>query len=158
VTETLGAQGTVCGGGRYDGLVEQLGGKPNFAAGFSMGCERLVSMLQDQGRAPDEAGCDVYLVMRGEHSISRAHRLAESLRDQLPRLQLVVHGGGGSFKSQMRRADRSGAGIALILGEAEMAAGTVAVKYLRRDQPQEEISQADLAARLAPMLEQDQRG
>ena len=158
VTETLGAQGTVCGGGRYDGLVEQLGGKPNYAAGFSMGCERLVSMLLDQGRAPAEAGCDVYLAMRGEHSIAQAQRLAESLRDGLPRLQLVVHGGGGSFKSQMRKADRSGASIALILGEAEMAAGTVAVKYLRRDLPQEEISQADLAARLAPMLEQAQRG
>jgi histidyl-tRNA synthetase len=154
VTETLGAQGTVCGGGRYDGLVEQLGGKPNHAAGFSMGCERLVSMLVDQGRAPDETGCDIYLLMRGDHSIAHAQRLAESLRDRLPRLQIVVHGGGGSFKSQMRKADRSGASLALILGESEMAAGTVAVKHLRRDQPQEEISQADLAARLEPMLEQ----
>ena len=92
--------------------------------------------------------------MRGDHSIAHAQRLAESLRDRLPRLQIVVHGGGGSFKSQMRKADRSGASLALILGESEMAAGTVAVKHLRRDQPQEEISQADLVARLEPMLEQ----
>jgi len=158
VTETLGAQGTVCGGGRYDGLVEQLGGKANYAAGFSMGCERLVSMLVDQGRAPEAPACDVYLIMRGEHSVARAHSLAESLRDRMPRLQLVVHGGGGSFKSQMRKADKSGAGIALILGEAEMAAGTVAVKYLRREQPQEDVLQTDIAARLESMLQQNQRG
>jgi len=158
VTDSLGAQGTVCGGGRYDGLVEQLGGKPNHAAGFSMGCERLVAMLLDQQRAPDEPGCDVYLLMRGEHSVARAHRLAESLRDRMPRLELVVHAGGGSFKSQMRKADKSGASIALILGESEIAAGTVAVKYLRHERAQEEISQADIVARLESLLEQKQRG
>jgi histidyl-tRNA synthetase len=155
VTDTLGAQGTVCGGGRYDGLVEQLGGKPNHAAGFSMGCERLVAMLLDQQRAPAERGCDVYLLMRGEHSIARAHRLAEALRDRMPRLELVVHAGGGSFKSQMRKADKSGASIALILGESEIAAGTVAVKFLRAERAQEEISQADIAARLESLLENE---
>ena len=152
VTDTLGAQGTVCGGGRYDGLVEQLGGKPNYAAGFSMGCERLVSMLIDQGRAQGESGCDVYLLMRGENSVPRAQQLAETLRDELPRLALVVHAGGGSFKSQMRKADKSGARIALILGEAEIAANTVSVKYLREDKQQDEIPQADIVIRINSLL------
>jgi histidyl-tRNA synthetase len=152
VTDTLGAQGTVCGGGRYDGLVEQLGGKPSYAAGFSMGCERLVSMLIDQGRAQDESGCDVYLLMRGENSVPRAQQLAETLRDELPRLGLVVHAGGGSFKSQMRKADKSGARIALILGEAEIAANTVSVKYLREDRQQDEVPQADIVNRINSLL------
>ena len=152
VTDTLGAQGTVCGGGRYDGLVEQLGGKSNFAAGFSMGCERLVSMLIDQGKARAETGCDVYLLMRGDNSVACAQRLAETLRDHMPRLELVVHAGAGSFKSQMRKADKSGARIALILGEAEIEAGTVAVKFLREDRPQEEIPQSELVTHMASLL------
>ena len=153
VTESLGAQGTVCGGGRYDGLVEQLGGKPSFAAGFSMGCERLVAMLIDQQLIPDEPGCDIYLLMRGDNSVARAHQLAESIRDQMPRLRLVVHAGGGSFKSQMRKADKSGASIAIILGESEMAAGTVSVKYLRQQREQVEVPQAELTTRLASLLD-----
>ena len=153
VTDTLGAQGTVCGGGRYDGLVEQLGGRPNYAAGFSMGCERLVSMLIDQGRAHGEPGCDVYLAMRGENSVAHAQQMAESLRNQMPRVEMIVHAGGGSFKSQMRKADKSGARIALILGESEMAAATVAVKFLREDRPQEEIPQSEIGARLASLLD-----
>jgi len=153
VTESLGAQGTVCGGGRYDGLVEQLGGKPSFAAGFSMGCERLVAMLIDQQLTPDEPGCDVYLLMRGDNSVARAHQLAESIRDQMSRLRLVVHAGGGSFKSQMRKADKSGASIAIILGESEMAAGTVSVKYLRQQREQVEVPQTELTTRLASLLD-----
>ena len=153
VTDTLGAQGTVCGGGRYDGLVEQLGGKPNYAAGFSMGCERLIAMLHDQGKADTESGCDVYLLMRGDNSVARAQQIAESIRDQMPGLELVVHAGGGSFKSQMRKADKSGARIALILGESEMEAGTVAVKFLRDDRSQAEISQADVVTQLASLLD-----
>ena len=152
VTETLGAQGTVCAGGRYDGLVEQLGGKPNYAAGFSMGCERLVSMIVDQGRASTDDGCDVYLVMRGENSVARAQQLAETIRDHMPRLELVVHAGAGSFKSQMRKADKSGARIALILGETEIEAGTVAVKFLREEKAQAEIMQADIVTQLATLL------
>jgi histidyl-tRNA synthetase len=152
VTETLGAQGTVCAGGRYDGLVEQLGGKPNYAAGFSMGCERLVSMIVDQDKVATEAGCDVYLIMRGENSIARAQQLAEMIRDHMPLLQLVVHAGGGSFKSQMRKADRSGARIALILGETEIEAGTIAVKFLREEKAQSEIMQADIVTQLALLL------
>jgi len=153
VTETLGAQGTVCAGGRYDGLVEQLGGKPNYAVGFSMGCERLVSMIVDQAKAATEAGCDVYLIMRGENSIARAQQLAEMIRDHMPLLQLVVHAGGGSFKSQMRKADRSGARIALILGETEIEAGTIAVKFLREEKAQSEIMQTDIVKQLAPLLD-----
>jgi len=154
VTDTLGAQGTVCGGGRYDGLIEQLGGKPGYAAGFSMGCERLVAMLIDQGRANRENHCDVYLLMRGDDSVAIAQRLAEGLRDQLPRLGLVVHAGGGSFKSQMRKADRSGARVALILGEAELEAGTVGLKPLRDDTPQREIAQSEITAILDNLLQQ----
>lgn len=152
VTDTLGAQGTVCGGGRYDGLLEQLGGKPGYAAGFSMGCERLVSMLVDQGRAQGETGCDVYLLMRGDNAVALAQQMAEDLRDRLPRLQLVVHAGGGSFKSQMRKADKSGARIALILGESEIEAGTVGVKFLRQQRAQEEIPRADLVNSLSALL------
>ena len=152
VTESLGAQGTVCGGGRYDGLVEQLGGKPNYAAGFSMGCERLVSMLVDQQLAPEEPGCDVYLLMRGDNSVALAQQLAESMRDQLPSLQLVVHAGAGSFKSQMRKADKSGARIALILGESEIEARTVSVKYLREQRQQVEVPQAEIVTRMTSLL------
>ncbi len=154
VTDTLGAQGTVCGGGRYDGLIEQLGGKPNHAAGFSMGCERLVAMLIDQGKARPARGCDVYLAMRGAGSAAAAARLAESIRDRMPRLELVVHAGGGSFKSQMRKADRSGARVALILGEAELEAGTVGLKPLREDTPQREIAQSEITATLDNLLQQ----
>ena len=152
VTESLGAQGTVCGGGRYDGLVEQLGGKANFAAGFSMGCERLVSMLIDQELTPAQANCDVYLLMRGDNSVARAQQLAETVRDAMPGLNLVVHAGAGSFKSQMRKADKSGAQIAIILGESELAAGTVSVKYLREQRDQVEIAQAEIVTRLGSLL------
>jgi histidyl-tRNA synthetase len=152
VTDTLGAQGTVCAGGRYDGLVEQLGGKPNYAAGFSMGCERLVSMIVGQGRAAGDPGCDVYLVMRGENSVARAQQLAEAIRDHMPRLELIVHAGAGSFKSQMRKADKSGARVALILGEAEIEAGTIAVKFLREEKAQAEILQSEIVAQLASLL------
>jgi histidyl-tRNA synthetase len=118
-----------------------------------MGCERLVSMLVDQELTPPETPCDVYLLMRGENSVARAQQLAEAIRDQMPRLQLVVHAGGGSFKSQMRKADKSGAQIAIILAEAEMAAGTVAVKYLRQQREQLEVSQAEIVTRLASLLQ-----
>jgi histidyl-tRNA synthetase len=152
VTDTLGAQGTVCAGGRYDGLIEQLGGRPNYAAGFAMGCERLISMLIDQKKAQTEYSCDVYLVMRGAQTVRVAHKLAESLRDQMPQLTMLVHSGGGSFKSQMRKADKSGAKIALILGESEIEANTVGVKFLREAGQQIEIAQDDLPASLANML------
>ena len=113
VTDRLGAQGTVCAGGRYDGLVEQLGGKPVPAIGFAMGLERLVALLEEAGDCPQRTP-DVYLVLVGDVAISQGASLAESLRDDLPRLKLVQHCGAGSFKSQFKKADRSGAGYALI--------------------------------------------
>jgi histidyl-tRNA synthetase len=152
VTDTLGAQGTVCAGGRYDGLIEQLGGRANHAAGFAMGCERLISMLLDQNKAKTDYSCDIYLVMRGERTVRVAHKLAETLRDELPQLTILVHAGGGSFKSQMRKADKSGAKIALILGETEIEASTVGIKYLRTTDEQIEIAQKDLHTSLANML------
>ena len=152
VTDTLGAQGTVCAGGRYDGLVEQLGGRPGHAAGFAMGCERLIAMLVDQGKAKTDQSCDVYLSMRGDETTRIGQNLAESLRDRLPHLNLTVHAGGGSFKSQMKKADKSGAKVALIIGESEIAAGSVSVKFLREDRPQIEIMQTELASTLAELL------
>jgi histidyl-tRNA synthetase len=153
VTSSLGAQGTVCAGGRYDGLVEQLGGRANTAAGFSMGCERIIAMLIDQDQAHAAKSCDVYLLLRGEQSARVAQKLSESLRDFMPNLSMLVHSGGGSFKSQMRKADKSGAKIALILGESEIEAQTVSIKFLREETEQIEIAQVDLPDRLLAWIE-----
>ena len=150
VTSNLGAQGTVCAGGRYDGLVEQLGGKPCPGVGFAMGVERLVLLLDELGAVPDSVGqtVDIYLLAVGDVE-QQALVLAENLRSDCPNIRLEFHCGGGSFKSQIKRADKSGAKIALILGEDEAAAGTVGVKYLREDRPQEAVAQSDLAGLLA---------
>lgn len=141
VTDKLGAQSTVCAGGRYDGLAEQLGGKPTPAVGFGMGLERLVLLLQELQLIPEglEQQADVYLVAAGNVE-SAALQLAERIRDELPYLRLLTHCGGGSIKSQMKKADKSFADIALILGEDEVQAGTVAIKYLRRDEPQQSLT------------------
>ena len=150
VTSNLGAQGTVCAGGRYDGLVEQLGGKPCPGVGFAMGVERLVLLLDELGAVLDSVGqtVDIYLLAVGDVE-QQALVLAENLRSDCPNIRLECHCGGGSFKSQIKRADKSGAKIALILGEDEAAAGTVGVKYLREDRPQEAVAQSDLAGLLA---------
>ena len=142
----------MCAGGRYDGLVEQLGGKANFAAGFAMGIERLVAMLIDQQQAQAARTSDVYFAVVGDDSLKQAHKLAENLRDQLPGVELVLHAGGGSFKSQMKKADKSGASLALILGQTELEQGTVNLKYLRTDQPQQTVKQSDLVAAIARIL------
>ena len=152
VTGSLGAQGTVCAGGRYDGLVGQLGGRPTPAAGFAMGIERLVAMLQEQDLVQPTTDCDVYLLMVGETALIQGRRLAERLRDEMPRLRLIAHAGGGSFKSQMKKADKSGARIALILGEDEAAGQRVSMKFLRRDEAQQTIDQSELTERLAAAL------
>ena len=146
VTTNLGAQGTVCAGGRYDCLVEQLGGKPCPGVGFAMGIERLVLLLDEVGVVPDSVGqtVDLYLVAVGNVE-QQALVLADNLRSDCPNIRLECHCGGGSFKSQIKKADKSGASIALILGEDEAAAGTIGVKYLREDTPQETLAQADLA-------------
>jgi histidyl-tRNA synthetase len=131
VTDALGAQGTVCAGGRYDGLVEQLGGRATTAAGFAMGLERLLALVEANNALPPVTRPHAYLVMAGAGTQTAGLRLAEALRDALPGLRLVVNGGGGSFKSQVKRADRSGAELALIIGETELAEATVLVKPLR---------------------------
>jgi histidyl-tRNA synthetase len=153
VTTSLGAQGTVCAGGRYDGLVEQLGGKPTSAAGFAMGIERLVAMLEDQDKVVAAPDSDVYLVMVGENTLKVGQKLAQSLRDAYPSLRLVTHAGGGSFKSQMKKADKSGARIALILGEQELQDATINIKYLRDDVQQQPIAQSELVDRLGRIID-----
>jgi len=139
VTDQLGAQGTVCAGGRYDGLVAQLGGKPAPACGFAMGIERLLALWQDQGNRHETQAPDAYLVHQGEAAGRFAFRAAEALRSA--GFAIHLHCGGGSFKSQMKKADSSGAQIALIVGDDEAAANEVSVKLLRSgfDQPPEQV-------------------
>jgi len=145
VTTSLGAQGTICAGGRYDGLVEQLGGKPCPGVGFAMGVERLVLLLDELGVVPDSIGqpVDLYLLAVGEVE-QQALVLAENLRNDCPQISLQTHCGGGSFKSQIKKADKSGATVALILGEDEAASNTVGVKYLRENLDQQTVAQVDL--------------
>jgi histidyl-tRNA synthetase len=145
VTTHLGAQGTVCAGGRYDGLVEQLGGKPCPGVGFAMGIERLVLLLDELGVVPDSIAhqVDVYLMAVGDVE-QQGLVLAEKLREQCPSLRIEHHCGGGSVKSQIKKADKSGAIIALIMGEDEAASGTIGVKYLREDKAQETVAQSEL--------------
>ena len=131
VTDRLGAQGTVCGGGRYDGLIELLGGKPAPAVGFAIGMERLLDLWQQDAPNQDPAECQVYLVHQGDAAQRRAARLAESLRDA--GLRALVHAGSTGFKSQFRRADASGAVAAVVIGEDELASGRATVKWLRAD-------------------------
>ena len=135
VTTRLGAQGTVCAGGRYDSLVEQVGGKPAPACGYAMGVERLLALVQEQGSAIPGLPPDVYLVHAGESASAWAPQVAEQMRDE--GLAVVLHCGGGGFKSQMKKADASGAGYAVIIGDDEVAAGQVTLKPLR--QPGEQI-------------------
>ena len=157
VTDALGAQGTVCAGGRYDGLVEQLGGKSTPAAGFAMGIERLVLLLQEVGSAPAEPGvADVYLVAVGDGVQAAGFALGEQLRDALPDCRLQVHTGGGSFKSQMKKADRSGARLALVLGEQEINDGTVGFKPLRGGGEQRTVSRDALAGELKNYFEHEE--
>ncbi|TPG63220.1 histidine--tRNA ligase [Ewingella americana] len=152
VTTNLGAQGTVCAGGRYDGLVEQLGGRATPAVGFAMGLERLVLLVQAVNpdfKAP--ATVDAYVISSGAGTQSAAMQLAESLRDSLPELKVMTNYGGGNFKKQFARADKWGARVALVLGENEVAAHQVVIKDLLNGE-QETLAQGDLAARLASMI------
>ena len=129
VTDRLGAQGTVCAGGRYDGLVSQLGGKPTPACGFAMGVERLIALIKESGGEPAALAPDVYFVHQGEAASRLAFRVAEGLRDQ--GINVLLHCGGGSFKSQMKRADGSGAAFAVIIGDDEALTGEAQLKPLR---------------------------
>ncbi|ENM5834655.1 histidine--tRNA ligase [Vibrio metoecus] len=148
MTESLGSQGTVCGGGRYDGLVEQLGGKPTPAVGFAMGLERLVLMMETLGNTEVRRSVDVYMVTAGEGTMMAGMKLAEQLREQVPGLRVMTHFGGGNFKKQFKRADKVGAAIALVLGEDEVAAQTVVVKDLAGGE-QSTVAQAEVAQLLA---------
>ena len=145
VTTELGAQGTVCAGGRYDSLVETLGGKPCPAVGLAMGIERLIMLLDGMGVVPDSVAqhIDLYLVAVGDEA-GHGMQLAEQLRSGLPNIRLETHCGGGSFKSQIKKADKSGAAIAIILGEDELSSNTAQVKFLRQERPQETVNQASL--------------
>ncbi|WP_417879428.1 histidine--tRNA ligase [Vibrio sp.] len=151
ITESLGSQGTVCGGGRYDGLVEQLGGKPAPAVGFAMGLERLVLMLETLELNDTRKSVDVYLVTAGEGTLVNGMKLAEQLRESVPGLRLMTHFGGGNFKKQFKRADKVGATIALVLGENEVAEQTVVVKDLAGGE-QQTMPQADVAVHLANII------
>jgi histidyl-tRNA synthetase len=145
VTTELGAQGTVCAGGRYDSLVELLGGKPCPAVGLAMGVERLIMLLDGMGVVPDSVAqqIDLYLVAVGDVT-GDAMLLAEKLRSALANIRIETHCGGGSFKSQIKKADKSGAAVAIILGEDELASNKVQVKFLRQDREQETVDQATL--------------
>ncbi len=153
-TNALGSQGTVCAGGRYDGLVEQLGGKPTPAVGFAMGIERLVLLLDTLGLVPHAAlaELDVYFMAMDDSAERDALLLGERLRDALPQLRLQLHCGGGSFKSRIKKADRSGARLALLLGEDELAKGEVTLKFLREARDQQRLPQASLDQALDELL------
>ncbi|WP_016954983.1 histidine--tRNA ligase [Catenovulum agarivorans] len=145
VTDSLGAQGTVCAGGRYDGLVEQLGGKATPAVGFAMGLERLVLMLETLGLDKDvRKAVDVFVVMLGEQAELQAPAVIEQLRDSLPDTRIQLNCGGGNFKKQFKKADKSGADVALVFGEQEIIENKVTIKPLRSSEEQTTIEQAQL--------------
>ena len=145
VTSALGAQGTVCGGGRYDGLVEQLGGHATSGIGFAMGLERLVLLVQEVNKSiPVKSAVDIYVVYQGEGTTLAAFQLAEKLRSELPHLSTMLHCSGGNFKKQFKRADKSGATLALVLGESEVQNNQVVVKHLLGAAEQQTIDVANL--------------
>jgi histidyl-tRNA synthetase len=146
ITESSSAQNAVCSGGRYDGLIAQLGGEATPAVGFAMGVERLVSLLEEAGRVPAARPPDVYVVVGGATVAGEALRIVERLRSERPGVRFELHVGGGNFKAQFRRADRSGAPLALVVGEDELARGMVGMKPLRANTGQSECPLADLAA------------
>ncbi len=158
VTDALGAQGAVCSGGRYDGLVEHLGGVPMPAIGWALGMERLVALFTEEGGAEPDATPVVYVVAVGNAAAAAAFVLAERLRDGLPGRAVEVNAGGGSFKAQLKRADRSGARYAVVLGENEIAAGEAGLKPLRTDEPQQSVALTTLPAVLAGRLDGDGTG
>jgi histidyl-tRNA synthetase len=152
ITDRLGAQGTLCAGGRFDGLVEQLGGKPVPAAGFAMGIERLVALMEELSVEIPANNPHAYFVMVGDAGSQRGMQLAEELRSALPQLQLVTNCGGGSFKSQFKRADKSGAQVVLVLGEDELNNNTIGVKDLRAGVEQETVAQNEIKDKLKQLL------
>jgi histidyl-tRNA synthetase len=152
VSDQLGAQGTVCAGGRYDGLVEQLGGRATPAIGFAMGLERLIALLDQQPQVPEIPSLDFYLVTVGEIAQKQGLIVAEKLRNAIPNLRFQVHCGGGSAKSQFKKANRSGARYALILGEEELEREVIGLKPLRENSPQRDLPLDTLAVSLQELL------
>ena len=152
VTDALGSQGAVCSGGRYDGLVEKLGGRATPAIGWAMGIERFVALYEACGGETPAADADVYIAAFGEGTLERAFVLAEELRDTVAGIRVELNLGGGSFKSQMKRADKSGAEFALILGEQELADGCIGIKPLRNTGEQTSVALDELAETLAGQL------
>jgi len=152
ITDQLGAQGTVCAGGRFDGLVDYLGGKSTPAVGFAMGLERLIAMIMDQDILDIGGQADCYLVLAGDAAQRKGLQLAENVHNALPHLKLMSHCGGGSFKSQMKKADRSKASLALIIGDDEIANQSVNIKFLREDKPQTACEESKLIEFLAEMF------
>ena len=153
VTDSLGSQGTVCAGGRYDGLVEQLGGKATPAVGFAMGLERLVLMLQALECVGDiRRNADVYLAAMGDKASIQAPIIAAKLRAEVPGLRIMVHAGGANFKKQLKRADKSDALVALIIGEDELEQGVVTVKYLRERKEQVTLELEQIKTLLAELI------
>jgi len=153
VTDQLGAQGTVCAGGRYDGLVAQLGGKQTPAIGFAMGVERLLALLEQQGE-DSCASADIYIILQSEDSKTPGLLLAESLRNDLPDVKIMMHCGGGSMKSQMKKADKSGAALALILGDDEMSQQSITIKFLRARKEQMVIKQANMVEQVRLLIDE----
>ncbi|GIU34556.1 histidine--tRNA ligase [Shewanella hafniensis] len=152
VTSSLGSQGTVLAGGRYDGLVAQLGGKDTPAVGFAMGLERIVLLLETLDLNKDiPPEVDVYVTAMGDSCLVEAIKVAQELRSALPNLKVMSHCGGGNVKKQMKRADKSGAAVALLIGEDELAEGMVTVKYLRNDNEQQRVARSALGAFLAEL-------
>ena len=145
ITDELGAQGTVCAGGRYDGLVKQLGGKETSASGFAMGIERLLDLIDSSESSDKHDTLDVYLIVQGEDANKNGLKLAEQLRDKVNGISIVTNCGGGSFKSQMKKADKSNATFALILGDDEIKQNAVTVKYLRENKEQQLVPVDDVA-------------
>ena len=152
VTDALGSQGAVCSGGRYDGLVEKLGGRPTPAIGWAMGIERFVALHEACGGEVPQQNADVYIAAVGEGTLAKSFELAEELRDKIPGIRVEINLGGGSFKSQMKRADKSNATYALILGEQELDEGRIGIKPLRSKEEQESVALDKLAATLKDRL------
>ena len=153
-TDALGSQDAVCSGGRYDGLIAQLGGEATAAIGFAMGIERVVELLRQAQVVPEGQAPDAYIVAQGERAAAAALAFAERLRDEMPRRRVALGLGGGNFKAQFRRADRSGARFALVLGDSELDRGVVAIKDLRGEANQIECPMAETSARLEAVLKE----
>ena len=151
ITDDLGAQGTICAGGRYDGLVEQLGGKATPAIGFALGVERILALLESQQQQTAET-IDLYLVMLGDASEIKGLQLSEKIREQNPAIKMITHCGAGSIKSQLKKADKSGAQIALILAEDELKNDQLTVKYLREKKQQQSIGFDELTTFISDII------